>query len=282
LDSLSNYYGLSNISVPVATDNDGFAALPISSGNTTTTNIGTVNITGAISTDVTFDIVPVSSVTPELVAIPSTDRIPSDGKSYIYVHGRYLDTDKSGKGAETINWRKGRHIYDVFDLARSSNTATPGMDLLAGEVTTSSDGSYYIGPFIAATPYDPGYWFVAVEGSYTQDATPTYAGDVVVWQEYPDHIYGVEEYSGLPRNPVQYNEWWEIPDYATPNRYPLYYDQATPQHATPTDVDEIWSPPKWYAIDRQSQYQLGYLGTDYYEYDYQTAQEKEHPDYKDK
>jgi hypothetical protein len=275
-------------STTVTTNEDGFAAAPIGAGTVTTTSVGTVTITGAISTAVTFDIIPTKTDSPELIGTVTSDRIPSDGYSQVYVFGRFLNPDRSGVDSQAIQWRKGRHVYDVFQLARSTDTATPGYDGNSGQVTTKSDGTFAIGPFVAATPSEPGYWFVAVEGMYDAtplgggDATPEYAGDMVFWQEYPDPIYGVENLSGIPRQPVQFNEWWDIPEYATPSRYPVYYDEATPQHATPNDDVLIWEPPRWYAIDRYQQYQLGFLGTEYYQYDYGTAQSNQHPDYKDK
>jgi hypothetical protein len=269
-------------STSITTDRDGFASVPISAAASSLSVVGAVTITGAISATVNFDIVSSTPPRPEVDAMPSVDRLPADGKSRLWVYGKYTDVDKSGIDAATINWRKGRSVYDMFDLARSSSAATPGYDGLAGAVVTDSSGNFRVGPFIAATPNDPGHWFVAVEGTYVESATPRYAGDVVFWQEYPELTETVDAFSGIPKSSVQDRaDWWLIPNYSDDNAYPLYYDEATPQ-ATPNSIFLNWEPPEWYGVPKYRQYQLGWLGTDYYEYDYQTAQDNERPDYKDR
>jgi len=274
-----DYSGATPSSVDITTDRDGFFSIPVLSASSTSGTTGTVTITNGLTGDFTFTIVPSKTPTPTLVAAVTSDRIPADGLSQVYVYGRYTDTDRSPLAGETINWRKGRHIYDMFGLARSSDPATPTSTSFAGEVTTDSDGKFVIGPFTAEEPAYPGYWFVGVEGTY--NGGMDYQGDVVFWQEYPDVIYGVEIYSGLPQSSVQDLEWWDIPDYATPLSFPVSYDEATPTYGSTPSSNLIWEPPKWYAIDKYTQYQLNLLGSDYYEYDYTTAQANEHPDYKE-
>jgi hypothetical protein len=273
------YNGTTASNVNVTTDNDGFISLPIVSAATTSTNVGTVDITGALTATGIFNIIPTKTPTPTLVASVTSDRIPSDALSHVYVFGRYLDTDKTPLAAENINWRKGRHVYNVFDIARSVDMATPGTSV-SGSVTTDSDGKFTIGPFVSQDQATPGYWFVAVEGTYIDSGATPYEGDIVSWQEYPDSIYGVESYSSLPKAPFQHLESLIIPEYATPI-FPVYYDESTPTYASPSAGGLVWEPPQWYGIDRYTQYQLGLLGTGYYDYDYTTAQASEHPDYKE-
>jgi len=268
-------------STTVVTDRDGFSSVHIFAGNTTSTTVGTVSITGDITSNASFVINPVDDSKPLLIADVTADRIPSDGTSGNYIYGKYLDATMSGLSGETIYWRKGRNVYDTFSLTRIIDSATPGMDKVTGSVTTNSDGSFSVGPFNAATPSDTGYWYVALEGGYVADATPKYEGDMVYWHEYPDQSFGADKYSGLvPRADVG-REWWNIPEHATPVMFPTYYDESAGDHATPNSVDYIWESPEWYAMDRYEQYQLGYLGNQYDVYDYLTAKYNKHPDYKD-
>jgi hypothetical protein len=57
------------------------------------------------------------------------------------------------------------------------------------------------------------------------------------------------------------------------------YDDATPyQDATPVDL--AWSPPKWYAMNKYQQYQLGFFGNDR-EISDPDSLSNAHPDYRE-
>lgn len=85
-------------------------------------------------------------------------------------------------------------------------------------------------------------------------------GDVAFWYEHPDLLYGPHPTTGLPRLSVQEaTPPSSYPKYSTGNAFPSYYDEATP-YAPATPITATWLPPKWYALPKYQQYQLGLLG----------------------
>lgn len=185
-----------------------------------------------------------------------------------------------------MTWRRARSLQEAFAAAPQ------------GMVIANTEGVFDVGPFVAATPNDPGYWFTVLESWFTGAspsgpvATPNYdevpygspdygpIGDVVFWNEYPDSKFGVNESNSLPKQAQQMQvNPTDTVYYSNKNTYPSTYDEATPyDDATPFVPD--WIGPKWYAIDRYTQYQLGLLGTGFYQVDL-TQYNDSPPDYKD-
>jgi hypothetical protein len=160
---------------------------------------------------------------------------------------------------------------------------------------SDSSGIFRIGPFVSATPNQPGYWFVSTESFSSSPSGTDWdpVGDVVFWQEYPpkfNSVNGENQSIPVPVNQdvelrlivdemgvVRYES--VIPPPATVNAFPVTFDEATPT-APATPVTNIWNPPKWYAISRYEQYQRGMLGDDFYAFKISNLQGT-HPDYRD-
>ena len=264
----------------VVTDAEGFAVAGLIASSSTTATAGTITITGDVNASLTFDIFPEATPVHTVDAVPSVSQIPADGTSSLYVHGKVYGSDRHPVAYPYVVWRKARSLHDLFELAHSNVDITPGSTGIAGRVLGNEHGAFNIGPFVSATPSDPGMWFVATESS---SASPSgswdIVGDVVYWNEYADTEFGVDEDSGLP---IQSAQLATPVENATPyssdgNAFPLLYDEAT-RFADATPVDLEWLPPKWYALDRYTQYQLGLLGNDFYEVD---LDNDAHPDYRD-
>lgn len=304
--TLSTDFGtLSDTSV--TTNDDGFAAIKLTSEQSNTDLEGTITISGDVDAEVSFEVSPVNLRAYRITAVPNVQQIPADGVSTVYVFGKVETTEYEPVPYAYVYWRKGRYMHDIWTRLYSTAAATPGSSALAGRVVADEDGIFTIGPFLSATPDDPGYWMMAVESesasphdqatpNFPPSATPTtwdlvaatpdwdMAGDVVFWVEYPHYQHGVENLNGLPRSVAQMRQRPdEIPDYAPPGRsmWPTFYDEATPlADATPMGVGDInYLPADWYAIDRYKQYQLGLLGSNRTP---QTASDlaDSHPDYR--
>jgi len=208
--------------------------------------------TEGFSLTITFDIVSSYVNNVELKAIAQVPAIETDGFASNYVNGILLSgsTPSSNK---VIYWRKGNNLYEVFE-------ATPYGDY----VRTDDYGKFSIGPFISGQNSNPGIRFVSVEteDSATVNTTPTtIAGDITYWYEKYDNLNYFYENSVLFDNNVLYSQSI-LPIMSTPNFTVKYHDgeYATPYLATPN-----WLPPKWYPIDRYTQYLMGLLGsTPYY------------------
>lgn len=88
-------------------------------------------------------------------------------------------------------------------------------------------------------------------------------GDVVYWYEYPDTSNNRDEFSGIARSSIQKaTPDFAIPQYTFGSAFPVTEDGLP--GATPSGNIINWKPPKWYAIDRYTQYQMGLLGKNYY------------------
>lgn len=279
----SNFGTLSSDSV--ITDIDGYAVATLTAGDGTVSLSGSILVDGAISVEVPFRISPKSVRGYRLTAAPSNQMIPADYESQNNIYGRVEDATYSGVPYAAVMWKKGRSIYDIFSLSDPPYVygATPGVSIQSGMVVADENGFFNVGPFVSATPSDTGYWFVALESEEASpsDATPDWdrVGDVVFWYEYPDAQYGVEEFGGLPQIALQNATPWSdaTPYTADAGSFPLLYDEATPT-SDYAAVNIEWTPPAWYAIDRYTQYQLGLLGSGYYE---SSINNDAHPDYRD-
>lgn len=234
----------------ITTDRDGFAVSLLTSAASTTTTSGTITITGVVNTTVLFEIDPGEARPYRLLAAPTAERIPADGTKTQMVVGRVEDPSFNPVTSPGVQWKRARSMYELFTSPESS-----------GSVTGSPDGSFQIGPFTSATPNSPGFWFLSAEFS-TGGATPITVGDVVFWYEYPPAVYGVERMTGLIRGGIQMSTpTGAYPPYSSKVAYPVYYDEdALSPPATPI-TSWTWKPPKWFAMDRYEQYQLGFLGT---------------------
>lgn len=268
----------------LTTDRDGFATAILDADNSTVTNVGYVYVDGPNDVDATVSYsIDQQAVRPyRLVALPSADQIPADGEGTMVVYGKVEDPNHQPVPYATVAWKRDRSICSTFATS------------YGGQVIADDQGVFSIGPFTAATPDEPGYWFVAAE-SWHQGASPSgdvatpdydatpYAspqygpiGDVVFWNEYADSRFGVNDANELPKQPIQMQtNSWDNVYYSEQVGFPVTYDDATPlDDATPVTV--TCTTPQWYAIDRYTQYQLGFLGTGFYSVDFDP---NSHPDY---
>jgi len=273
--NLSSTFGTLDVST-ITTDQDGFGVAKLTSASGSSGLTGTITVSGDVSATVGFNIANPKSAGHRLIAMTSAEQIPADGTSSVYVQGKVQDENYLPVPSAIVYWRKGRYMHDVWVEGYDTSLSTPGRDDLAGRVIANENGIFQIGPFVAATPMSPGYWFVVVESEsasptlysstpHTYGATPgwTLVGDAVFWLEHPDGTYGVEDLNGLPRGAVQFVENPDtIPNMVPPGVYawPANYDPATPD-APATPVTLTWESSQWYAIDRYEQYQMGLIGT---------------------
>lgn len=227
--------------------------------------------------------------------------IPADGVSATSVYGKVLDSSGNPVPYAYVSYKKGRSIYEIFTNTDATPTVGPDASPSAtplwpnsGKVLADSSGVFRIGPFVASTPNQPGYWFVSTE-SFSSSPSGSWdaVGDVVFWQEYPpkfNSVNGENQSIPVPTNlDRDYYLWVDetglvhyeppIPPPATVNAFPVTFDEATPT-ADATPVTNIWSPPKWYAISRYEQYQRGMLGDDFYAFRISSLPGV-HPDYRD-
>lgn len=235
--------------------------------------------------NVSFSIYTSATPNQTLAAVPSADQVPANGASEIYIYGQVKNSAHKGVPAAVVFWRKDRFLYDLFNRTKSNSNAVPGKAGKAGKVIADANGRFRVGPFVAATPSDPGTWLVAVESNYStpvSGSTPYYdaVGDIVYWYEYTDTSFGVENIYGVPKAPVQYaTPSWRLPSYSYGSAFPVRYDEANYQ-ATPEDPGIEWQPPAWYSIDKYKQYQMGILGNDYWTLE-AGATPNFYPDYKE-
>lgn len=245
--SLSTSFGTLETS-SVTTDRDGFATVRLTAGVVppVDTLTGVVTVTGAVSATVNFEVALVTPAVDTILAVPSVEEIPADARSKVTIFGKLESTSFTPRANTRVYYRRGRSLFELFQQA------------FQGSVLTNSDGEFSVGPFTAATPTQPGFWFLSVE---TDPATPTrHVGDVVFWNEYPTTTYGIDDLSGLPRPAIQMaTPVAAIPPYAVTYKFPQSYDEA----ATPviTSATPTWLPPKWYSMPWYLQYQLGLLGS---------------------
>lgn len=241
--TLSSTWGTISPS-PVTTDKDGSAIAYLTSKPDTTTLTGVITVSGGASATIKFDVVPTVTKGHTLLSVASSEMIPADGLSKVYVFGNLKGATEAPVPSTGITWARARSLRDLFN---SPPKWTGGQ----GQVITDASGNFTVGPFTAATPGSPGYWFVST--------TANNAGDVTFWYEYPDSTYGVENLSGLPVRPEQHATPARdaIPMYR-PSKYPVQINTNTTATATPPTI--FWEPPKWFPLSRYYQYQMGLFG----------------------
>lgn len=234
-----------------------------------------------------------------LVAKADHELISVDDQNRVTVNGVVQNQDNEVVPYAVVQYMVGYTIQDALLRESNSVVVDDDGDLLeiydnwpdSGVIITDINGAFTIGPFTIQDENDPGYFFVICESENalaTPDvdlialATPqwTMVGDIAMWYEYPGIERGVENLNQLP---IQ-SHYIKGEDQATPEIIPNYYpvgwsEQATPESATPgTFSDDL---PRWYALDKYYQYQMGILG-DIEEAtistDYTTGI---HPEYKD-
>ncbi len=219
-----------------------------------------------ISAETFVDVSTIPSAKYKISATMDSNQILADGSSATFVFGYVRDTKDTGVPYAVVHWRKGRDIKTVLnDLPQSSSLATPGSTSNAGRVIADAQGRFAIGPFVSQTI--PGYWVLSVESTSASPVfTPQFnqVGDITYWYEYLNLTNILDPASLLPYfSTQQATPSYQFPDFFSTPNYPVTVDEqnymGTPSTATPN-----WLPPTWYPIARYDQYQLGLMGTGYY------------------
>jgi hypothetical protein len=176
--------------------------------------------------------------------------ILANGISSQFIFGRVTYDNSPVDSGIVVFWRKSRSIKDLLNDQPYQ-----------GYVYTDQDGRFTIGPIASQDKSDPGYWFVSLEtngtsSTETPDSLGTITGDIVYWNEQYDNIHYENE--SLPLG----NNFLALPDVeeyllSTPN---FVYRHIDLQEIIYTESEPNWIPPKWLAIDKYTQYQMGLFG----------------------
>jgi hypothetical protein len=241
-------------SAEITTDHDGFAVLILTSEDAATPGVlpvdgaGTIIISDGLATpgiyvEVPFRVDEPNFPQPSLQGVVKSEKIPADGFSQNIVFGKLLNAQRQPVVGEFVSWHRARSLYELF----TTQPATVQIE------TTSSEGTFSIGPFTTAENEDAGYWFMKLEA--TVDGVDV--GDVVAWYEYPSVQLGVENTDGIPQQALQMTvPIGTIPPYYDSPRFAATYDeQATPLPEQEPGV--IWVPPSWYSLSSEDAYQIG-------------------------
>lgn len=235
-------------------------------------------VTGSITADTEFSVMTSATPTYTILAAPSAVEIPADGISQVYIMGRVQDASLNPVANADVYWKKNRYMYDLFRDSTSTSAATPGRSNNKGKVSTDSYGRFTIGPFQAATPSDPGIWFVSTEAVARGAAQ---VGDVVYWNEYEDTTSNGDDSIEIAGNTAQMaTPWYSLPEYFATPVFPVTYDEHYYQEGKRSSNVVTWTPPRWYAVSRFLQYNMGILGSNYLSYN-QGATPNVYPDYKE-
>jgi hypothetical protein len=211
-------------------------------------------------------------------AAASNLNINADGISKLSISGKVYWKNKPFNNAIQLSWNTGRTLKNLF-------AATP--DYI---VNTDSSGEFTISNAITANDSStPGYWFARINVSNPEAITSiltssgevlssndvTISGDVIYWHESYDSIqYSYENDIPLP-NIYTINRQEGSQILATPR---FAYNHADAEFIYSYDSTPNWSPPKWVALNRYDQYQMGLMGsTPYYISDYSLL----HPDHEE-
>ncbi len=286
----------------VITNEDGYAYAFLYS-EVSSVMQGTVTINGNTPNDlldgsVDFRVHPPESVKHRVVALANHEFVPADGLNNVVVFGVVQDPDLTPVANAIVRYRTGKTIHEALIKPDPDIVIGPDRQLLSsytswpdtGKTVADSRGRFSIGPFTSQDENEPGHLFVVIESKAIESdlATPTgndsspdweVVGDVVMWYEYPDILHGIENLNQLPIQSSYVADEDQATPESIPNRYPVAYSEYITAQATPGQDTTVY--PKWFAIDKYTQYQMGLLGSveqatvsTYYD-------DNHHPDHKD-
>lgn len=178
--------------------------------------------------------------------------ITANGQERLNVYGKT-------KPGSIVYWRKSRFLPEALSMSYSASQATPGQNVVSGRVVSDNQGDFLIGPFVAQPDATPGYWFAVIdteEVSSPSSNPVTISGDIVYWYEKYDSVQSDNQESVyIPTS----NESSEYESYREDVRFKL--DALTGSEYYDSESSTPWSLPKWYPVDRYTQYQIGYFGS---------------------
>jgi hypothetical protein len=255
------------------------ASVELSDESVTTDSVGSAifyieakvnSVSGAVSAtpqgyvvdpvDISYHVRKISDSKNKVVGVMDSNQVIADGTHGTALFGYVFDYQDNPVPGVDVHWRKARDIKTLLvDTAISSSTATPGQNGVSGKVTTNANGRFTIGPFVSHD--EPGYWLVSIETSDQE------AGDVTYWYEYLTGTNILDPYSLQPYAYSQqatpsdfYEKYYNVP------AYPVNVDERD-YFAGATGATPGWNPPKWFPVPRYLQYQMGLLGSGYYDFD---------------
>jgi len=205
-----------------------------------------------ISATANYYVKPANVAHTSLYADPDKKIITADGKEVLNIIGETTSNS-------TVYWRKARSVYSALAMGYSASSATPGQSVSSGYVVSDQYGKFKIGPFIVQNDATPGYWFTVVdtESNSSISTNPiTISGDIVYWYEKYDSVQSDNQESVyIPTS----NESSEYESYREDLKFKV--DSITGSEYYDSEAATPWNMPRWYPIDRFTQYQLGYFGS---------------------
>ena len=222
------------------------------------------------SATVSYYVKPITMTSQKLSAEVTKKIINADGQETVYIYGSATPNAK-------VYWRRARNLFNTFGTPYSKSQAAPDQNGKAGMTTADSLGNFQIGGYRAQNDATPGYWFVAVDTemlpSQAQGTPNTVAGDIVYWYERYDVN---QSNSSEPVLAATLGENTGYYHYSVDSSFKKNY--VTEKVYYQGILDSGWQLPKWYPIDRYTQYQMGLLGATPYVVD---TYENLHPDYEE-
>lgn len=265
----------------VTTDRDGFAYTTLSSNRWLPStpaypatpalsaatpgslNQGLLLVDGGVDARLGFEIQIPLQDNNRIVAVMDSDYILADGTNATYILGRVETSTYAAVPYAYVYWRKSRSMYDLFSHTEwSVSGATPGSSGISGRVVCDVNGRFSIGPFKSSV--EAGYWLASIESnSASPSGSFTLVGDVVYWYEHPNVTNGIDPITQMPVTSIQSaTPYWQLPAYTYGSAFPTTYDESKAQAGYNNSIT-TWTPPKWYAIDKYKQYQMGVYGSQY-------------------
>ncbi len=275
----TNFGVIENASV--TTDRDGFAFTTLSSNRWLPStpaypatpalaaatpgslNQGLLLVDGGVDARLGFEIQIPLQDNKRIVAVMDSDYILANGSNATYILGRVETARYGAVPYAYVYWRKSRSLYDLFSHTEwSVSDATPGSSGISGRVVCDVDGRFSIGPFKSSV--EAGYWLASIESnSASPSGSFTLVGDVVYWYEHPNVTNGIDPITQMPVTSIQSaTPYWQLPAYTYGSAFPTTYDESKTQAGYNNSIT-TWTPPKWYAIDKYKQYQMGVYGSQY-------------------
>ena len=203
------------------------------------------------SATINYDVIKTSSLVDGIYAEVSNPIVRADGQSTMYINGKIISSENSISNIK-VYYRKARMLNQLLDLPYDNY------------VQTDSNGLFRVGPIVSESAENPGYWLMSLESEMSSSVTTTPSttvGDIVHWLEDADEVI---LNAGQRVNPAQEN--YNIEDYSTYYSTPSYkvsYLTGDPSQSSATPNIDL---PAWFNIPRYRQYQMGILGSNYYEY----------------
>jgi hypothetical protein len=203
------------------------------------------------SATINYDIIKHARIQDGIYAEVSSPIVKADGTSLLYINGKVVSSTNTVSNIK-VYYRKARMLNQLLESSYDSY------------VETDNKGAFRVGPIVSQSAATPGYWLMSLESEMSSsiNTTPiTTIGDVVHWFEDAEDVILNAEQRVLP---VQ--ESFNIEDYSTYYSTPVYkvsYLTGDPVTASATPNVNL---PAWFNIPRYRQYQMGILGSGYYEY----------------